>query len=157
MKNVIENYNLKMPKAILLLIALIAAAFIILPLKNILLGLYNWHIRQPETIHGVIELAVLFLVELIFIIKLKKASVIMNIIIIGTLLYMQNHQALIPMIAAVCYFEMIIAIGYSTRSILNISFDDDSFSYLIDFGIGVAVWGTGAIIISLLGFGTFNY
>ena len=74
--------SLKMPKAILLLIALIAAAFIILPLKNILLGLYNWHIRQPETIHGVIELAVLFLVELIFIIKLKKASVIMNIIII---------------------------------------------------------------------------
>ena len=146
----------KLPVYIWILICVNTFIFLFFPVKNILIGVYSWHAKQPETIQGTIEILIVLFIQYLFL-GIKNERFKIAGVIAMFLLYLQNHQALVPMLAAVVYFEMIMQIGYALRKYLKVDCGQDGFSYLLDFVAGVALWGTFAIIVSLLGLGTFNH
>ena len=141
-------------KEIILIISLI---FVLIPMKTIWLDLYSWHIQQPQYIQGGIEIISLYLIMFCCVAFLDNKKTKTGMIIILSFGYLRLHQALIPLLTAIVYFEMIISIGYSTRYLLKIKFENNGVSYIYDFLIGTIIWGVFAIFFSLFRLGTFNY
>ncbi|BAU26509.1 hypothetical protein DFP93_108110 [Aneurinibacillus soli] len=124
--------------------------------KNILFDVYKWHIVQPESVQGGIELVVLFLFLSFCASKLDHKGLFLFIILISTGLYLRLHQVLEPAVAALFYFEIIIFFGGTVRRLVGISKRNKIIDYFDSCVIGLSFWGFFAIFLSLLGHGTFH-
>lgn len=134
--------------------SIVALVFQILPIKNILMGVYKWHLSQPETIQGGLELIIVFIIACVISIYIDNNKFKLMGLIVLVSIYLRLHQVLIPGIVAVIYFEMIISIGKFVYKVININ--NTTKKYINYFIIGISLWACIAIFISLIGHGTFN-
>ena len=122
--------------------------------KNILYGVYGWHIIQPESIQGGIELVAIFTISIILVLYMKN-KLISTLGILGlSLIYLKAHQVLIPVLTAAIYLEVILFFGRAVIKFLKIG-NRKGIKFVFDsLVVGIVSWGILAISLSLLGFGT---
>lgn len=140
------------------LIFFISITFNLFSLKNILLGVYSWHIQQPETIQGGAEVLVLFLLFCFLSLgfRLKPKLSFLSIILLS-LLYLKLHSVLFAAILAFVYLEVILNIGRASIKIFFRSSSNEKFDNLFNsFIVGVTIWSFLALLLSLIGIGGFN-
>ncbi len=137
------------------LIAVIAIASIlsIIPFYIMVIkGVYHWHSLQPQFVQGGIELCVAMILMCIGW-AINKKRLFVPVIIISCI-YLSVNGVVIPVMTALIYIIMLCYIGYSFSSVDK---SDNGILKLIKaFIAGISIWGCGAIIFSLLGFGTIN-
>lgn len=137
------------------IILALAAAFVVLPIRNILLGVYSEYLQRLSITEGIKEIAIVYLFGVILIFAINSKLLRSVCLLLISLLFMQNHQFLIPYLVAIVYIEMIISIGSSVKKICKFRIENEYLDYLSSFVLGVAVWGVAAIVFSLLGKGNF--
>jgi hypothetical protein len=121
--------------------------------RNIIYKVYEWQIVQPETISGLAEVTILFLIFCL-IIYFMRSSWSTLLIVITSLLFLIFHGLILPVIVCGLYFESIISIGrFTTKWLFK---KERTKEYLIFFLIGLLVWSLVSMVCSLLGFGSFN-
>jgi len=135
----------------------VALAFQVPPAQNVLLGLYAWHIRQPETVHGVLEAVGLFaaLAATVWLGRGRRWTA--PAVAVLAALYLRLHQVLAPALLALLYFEIVLSIGRLVRAQRDEDAADGADAYLDDFAAGLAVWAACALILSVLGWGRFAH
>lgn len=144
-------------KVALTLICVLAAGCIAIPAYVFLWKAYAWHLKQPETVQGGIELLAVFAFFVIAVLKARPR--IGNLIIAAiALLYLQLHSILLPAAAALLYFESLIQIGGAIQRLIGTGNRHDCTlpAYLGRFLIGAASWILGALILSASGAGTIS-
>lgn len=123
-------------------------------LKNIIYKVYKWQLVQPETVKGLVEIAILFLLFCLMVYFLKKTWLKVMVVIVS-LVFLLFHGVLVPAVVCILYFESIISIGRSAyKSIFKKEINKSE--YMIFFLLGILLWSLVSIICSLLGFGSFN-
>lgn len=143
--------------SITLTILTLTVLFQALPIYHLFIrGPYNWHIKQPEVVQGGVELIIIFFILSILqlILKNKKILLYLLFIIIGG--YLIIHKVLIPVAAAIIYFEIIISFGFWLMKCLKMKKCEELIDYIIAFTVGTAFWSVFAIILSAAGFGRFQ-
>ncbi|MGG2053014.1 hypothetical protein ABFY48_01350 [Lysinibacillus pakistanensis] len=137
------------------LIIVISSFFQFVVFQNILLDIYGWHLSQPESIQGGVELLILIL-AFSLIILIVSPYISLPLVFFLSLLYLKFHQVLVSTIVSYTYMECIIVFGGCILSIFRISRGKNISNYLAYFTVGLSFWSMFAIILSLLGKGTFN-
>lgn len=125
-------------------------------IKNILYGVYRWHFVQPETIQGGLELIVLLFCMIVFntVVNLeRKVALGVNILLI--IVYLKLHQVLLPVLTVYLYIEIIFFIGKTLLIKLNQYKEKCLFSIINSFMVGFSIWSICALLLSILGQGTF--
>lgn len=135
------------------IIVMVMLPFLVLPIKNILLGTFKWHIQQPESWQGMIEIAI-FMGILVTILQLTKGIYKIILFWATIILYMMLNGVIIPVFIAYVYLESVKHIGYVVKGKLNIKLSINK--HIIDFVIGIIVVSFCMIIMSLLGLGTIS-
>lgn len=103
----------------------------IIVFENILIDVYKWHLKQPETIEGFIQ-TILILLSFLVISRFVSKKYRLFLICLVTILYLMNTNLLLPVLAAVLYFEVIISIGiFITKKYYQKSLNDDSLIYYL--------------------------
>ncbi|MFI2859230.1 hypothetical protein ACH6EH_19225 [Paenibacillus sp. JSM ZJ436] len=139
------------------LIVLLSLIFNFFSFKNILFDVYKWHIVQPETVHGAIEIALFGISMFLCLLNFSKSILVRMLFICLIMVYLQLHQVLLPAALSVIYFEMIISIGFSVLFIQTKAKSKRSLlNYLKAFLIGFMTWCIIALICSLVGYGSFD-
>lgn len=138
-------------------IVILGIIFLAFPIKDILIGTYLWGLSQKTVTQGIVEIGIVCLTGVTLILTVNNNSLRTVFLILISSLYMQNHQFLIPYLAAIIYLEMISNIGTSIRKICKLRVENQYLDYLSSFVVGIAVWGTAAIVFSLLGKGNFTW
>ncbi|MDD1504956.1 glycosyltransferase family 39 protein [Lysinibacillus sp. CNPSo 3705] len=140
----------------ILLFILCALLFQIIVFDNILIDVYSWHLKQPETIEGGILLLILLfcyvLVNRYF--KTKYSFVIVALI---TMLYLINSNLFVPTVLTILYFEVFFSIGscINRKFYKHINNNNISF-YLKSFLVGFVVWAAINLFLSLIGYGSIS-
>lgn len=138
-----------------IVILLIALVFILFPIKDILIKTFSPYFGRPEINQGLMEIGIVFFAGIIIIIGISNKTVKCLLLMGLALLYLQNHQFLLPFFAAILYIELIISIGTAVRRICKFRIENRCSDYLESFIFGVAFWGAEVIIFSLCEKGTF--
>ncbi|WPK12478.1 hypothetical protein R6U77_01930 [Lysinibacillus louembei] len=150
------NQQKRINLAILLFVVIVIACFFqFMVIKNILLDVYGWHLSQPESIQGGIELLILMLVFTL-VIWFFKPQLSLFLVFLLSLFYLKFNQVLVSTIVSYTYIECIIVFGGCILSIFRISRGKNISNYLAYFTVGLSFWSMFAIILSLLGKGTFD-
>ena len=141
--------------AALLAVVASAAVCIALPWRDLLSKAFVWHLHQPDTVQGGIELLAFFCgLSLAFTLIRPRRLGVAILILIGSL-YLQMHSVLVCALAALVYLETLIGLGGLIHKALCTRADLSRFEgYLGSFIVGTAAWTVGALILSSLGFGT---
>lgn len=140
-------------------VLLLSIIFNYLSIKHILLEVYKWHLHQPQTYQGGIEISVLFIIFCVSNYALRsyrKTNIFIWFLL--SILYLRLHATDVPVLTAIVYFEMIMSLGNSLKKLLKIeeNENDSIQKYLTNFVLGISVWCLFAIILSGLGFGNYN-
>jgi hypothetical protein len=153
----IKINNIKRQTMIMyILIFFVSFIILALPIKNILMGTYSWHIKRDAVIQGLIELFIYFIASL-FIIKFINNKKILIISILSILcFYLQAHSALFAFIIIWLYFEIIIQIGNIIKILLLKENTETLESYLTSFLIGFIIWSAIAIFCSFINEGSIK-
>lgn len=132
-------------------VLILTAVFTIVPLYLIIFGTYKWHVAQPEFIQGGMELLVFGVIMLL---ALKKFPVKKSICIVFiSAIYLSMNGVILPFLIDYLYFEILIYVGTVINSLKKEIMHSDIGE---NFITGVAVWGTGAVLCSLIGIGSIN-
>lgn len=124
---------------------LICLALSVIPFYNIE-NVYSWHIKQPEFVQGGIMLVSLGILMILVWLFYKK---IVIPYIVLTSVYLYFHGVLLPVAVMVLYIAMYMYFGRCICKEVK-----SRYFLSIYFLYGVCLWGTGAVIISLFGYGT---
>ena len=144
-----QNYK-NVLKSVFLFI--IVSIFAFVPCYNMLIkGVFNWHIHQKEFYEGAIELVVYGILMTFVYIVLRKN--VLFPLIFFSIIYLCVSGVIIPVCIDLIYFEAIIFVGHSFFKFIAKNQKSD---YIKDFLAGVSVWGTVAIIMSLIKHGTIT-
>jgi len=120
--------------------------------KMVGVGVYNWHIHTDEVRNGFCFLAIFVLSAGVFAkIFLKKSAVSLILIVSFALIKL---GLFIPYIIAYLYIEAICYIG---DAILKRVIFRKNEAFFTQFIVGLCVWLTFAIIISILGIGRIEH
>ncbi|MFJ7736043.1 hypothetical protein ACIQ2D_06815 [Lysinibacillus sp. NPDC097287] len=147
-----KRINLKIS---LFVIIVISSLFQFVAFENIIVDIYGWHLSQPETIQGGIELLILLLVFALVILVFKP-YISLFLVFLLSLLYLKFHQVLVSTIVTYTYIECIIVLGGCILSIFKISRGKNISNYLAYFVVGLSFWSMFAMFLSLLGKGTID-
>lgn len=134
-----------------LFLGILLLLFTVLPIKNILLGVYKWHIQQPESWQGGIEISIfMFLITCVlnFSKERYKSFLLWGIIAI----YFMLNGVIIPVIVGYLYLEAVKNIGRVTKNKLHIEMPLNN--HIIDFIVGMVIVSFSMIIMSLFGLGS---
>ena len=115
-------------------------------------GIYCWRLSQPEFYQGGIEVCLaMVLIYLGWLINKKRLFAPMIII---SCIYLSINGVIIPTLTAFLYIGILLYIGY----VFKTSDQEDGLilKSMKAFISGIAIWGLGAIILSLLNKGTIN-
>ncbi|MDA3733215.1 hypothetical protein PBV87_17190 [Niameybacter massiliensis] len=135
------------------IITILLLPFILFPIKNILLGVYRWHIQQPESWQGLIEVCIIIgLLTIILKFIQRKYKVVLFWITIA--IYLMLNGVIIPVIITYLYLEGVKHIGHITKDKLKINAPLNN--HILDFIIGIITVSLCMIIMSLLGIGTIS-
>jgi hypothetical protein len=150
------------PKAVtgaLILICFLAAVFIGIPAYSFLWRFYAWHLKQPETVQGGIELLVVFLILAAAVVLIRLPRLRSIILAFIAMLYLQLHSILLPAALGWLFLESLVQTGSAIRRLIRAgdSQNCDIPSYLGRFVVGVAGWTSGAILLSAFGLGSLSY
>lgn len=133
------------------LVIVVSCVLAIVPFYSMLfMGVFNWHLHQPEVWQGGIELFCFGLLMVVFKIFLKKNSIPL---VFFSSVYLSMNGVIIPVILDLLYFEIIMFIGHV---FLHFFKKDEAESILKKLLAGIIIWGTFAIIFSLLRFGSIE-
>ncbi|WP_153062618.1 hypothetical protein [Metasolibacillus meyeri] len=151
------NFSINKKAYFFVFFAIIALLMQIIVFENILIDVYKWHLKQPETIEGFIQ-TILILLSFLVISRFVSKKYRLFLICLVTILYLMNTNLLLPVLAAVLYFEVIISIGiFITKKYYQKSLNDDSLIYYLRaFFVGFIIWGIIVLTFSGLGLGTIN-
>lgn len=112
-------------------------------------GIFAWHVRQREFYLSGIQCLIFVFVEFILSVMKKEKTIL---IIFGfSFLFMLMQGIIIPFMTVYIYCEMICFIGFFINQKKN-----DKYGIISNFLVGLSVWGSVAIICSVLKFGTIN-
>lgn len=140
-----------------IVILVTSICFNLFSVKNILYNVYKWHLVQPESIQGGIEIICFYIALLICLLNITKKSYIKFIFLILVAIYLQLHQVLLPAILGLLYFEIIISVGFSVKYFFKNSTENLDFrDYLTSFLVGFITWSIITLSSSLLGYGSFT-
>ncbi len=143
----------KKNKWLCICISLIAIVFAFFPVYSAMVkGVFRWHISQPALWKDALELVIYLFVILISAV-FKKNQKGMITLIVGAV-YLLSVGTLSQCIVSYVYIEIILCIGRSFLSVFTKC--KKLYSVGIHFLTGTIVWGTLAIILSLLKHGTIN-
>ncbi|WP_025847904.1 hypothetical protein [Paenibacillus ehimensis] len=157
-ENLNKSYSLK---TILLFafFAFFAMVYQIIPIKNVLYDVYKWHISQPQTFYGIIELLIFFFFLSVGAYYLKN-NLLKFFVYLIIFFYLFMHDVLLSSIVGVLYFETIIMFGFFIIKLTVKSIETNrKFSlnhYIISFIVGFIGWQLCALGLSLIGYGTFT-
>ncbi len=136
------------------LAAPIAAVFVLLPPGKLLGGVYRWHLQQPSSVDGGAELICVALLCFAFVRFIRDWRMAFGAISALCALYLQLHQVLLPALAALLLFEILVQVGGAARSLLRSEADSATLQDQLDcWVIGLAIWPACAVVASLLGVG----
>lgn len=139
-----------------ILFLIFSVVFNFYSLKNILFGVYNWHIKQPETIQGGTEIIFLFLILCLMSVLLRKWKLVMFIAVsLLSLTYLKLHSVLFAALLSIIYLEAILSIGRMAIKLLKLNVKKGLDLVFVSFLIGIITWSFFALILSLLGYGGF--
>jgi hypothetical protein len=140
----------------LVLIGLAAVLCIAIPAYIFLGKVYLWHLKQPETVQGGLELLTVFLALVLASVLIPARKISSLIALLLTMLYLQLHSMLLPGAVALLYMECLIQIGGAVQRLIRMENGPGSVlgSYLGRFLVGAASWIVGALVLSALGIGT---
>jgi hypothetical protein len=137
-----------------ILAAPIAAIFVLLPPLMLFGGIYRGSLRKPSVLEGGIELLSLSLLLVASLRLLRDRRVALGAVAALSGLYLQLHQALLPALAALLLFEILVQVGGVARSLLRSEADSATLQDQLDcWVIGLAIWPACAVVASLLGVG----
>ena len=143
----------KKNKWLCICISLIAIVFAFFPVYSAMVkGVFRWHISQPALWKDALELMIYIFVILISAL-FKKSQKGMITLIVGAV-YLLSVGSLSQCIVSYVYIEIILCIGRSFLSVFTRCKKLNSVG--INFLIGTVIWGTLAIVLSLLKHGTIN-
>jgi hypothetical protein len=150
------------PKAVtgaLILICLLAAVFIGIPAYSFLWQFYSWHLKQPETVQGGIELLVVFLILAAAVALIRVPRICSVILAFIAMLYLQLHSILLPAAVGWLFLEALVQTGSAVQRLVGVGDQQncDIPSYLGRFVVGVAAWTSGVILLSAFGLGSISY
>lgn len=140
-------------------LVILGAAFIGIPVYTLLIKVYSWHLKQPETVQGGLELIAVFLLLAGSALWIRRPG-ICGILILGIAgLYLQLHSILVPAVVAFLFFCCLLVVGGATQRIIRAGdwAGGSIRSILRKFIAGVSSWTLGALILSLIGFGTIPH
>jgi len=135
---------------------LIAVLVQVVVFDNILINVYSWQLKQPETIEGGILLLII-LFSYILINRFINTSYSLVLVALITVLYLMNTNLLLPIVLTILYFEVFFSIGsyVNVKMYANTNRDELAF-YLRSFLIGFVIWCIINLVLALIGFGTIN-
>jgi hypothetical protein len=136
------------------LAAPIAAVFVLLPPGKLLGGVYRWHLQQPSSVDGGAELICVALLCFASVRFIRDWRLALGAVSALCALYLQLHQVLLPAVAALLIFEILVQVGGAARSLLRSEADSATLQDQLDcWVIGLAIWPACAVVASLLGVG----
>jgi hypothetical protein len=140
----------------LVLIGVVAAACIAISGYIFFGKIYPWHLRQPETVQGGLELLTAFLALILAAVFIPRRRISSLVVFLLTMLYLQLHSMLLPGAVALLYMEFLIQIGGAVQRLIRMNDGQGTGlqSYLGKFLVGAASWIFGALVLSALGIGT---
>lgn len=141
-------------KFINICIIVLSLLFQIIPMYKLFIkGVYNWHIRQPETIEGVIEI-IFYIICFSIVNYYFKDKKFILITISLSVFYLYNHGVILPFILSVLYFETLILIGRMIINIFSIKTGISNRKFIYEIVFGICFWIFIALLLSLLKHGT---
>lgn len=120
-------------------------------IRIMLLGVYKWHSTQAMFWQGGIELIFFGIAMFVLWIIMKKKTILPMLLL--SILYLSMNGVILPVLLTALYLECLQFIGAAFLSFQTKSMTKD---ILKRFVAGISIWGTGAIILSLLGHGLIN-
>ncbi|MBP1934769.1 hypothetical protein [Ammoniphilus resinae] len=143
---------------IAVLIIFSSLVFQLIPIKTILIDVYSWHLIQPASYQGGVELIATYLLLILTVVFFKnnKVATLFSVVTIS-FLYLRMHQAFVPTILALFYFEIIFSIGCFVLRILKLKEQYRGLSdYYEYFVVGFSLFMFFTITISFFNYGGFN-
>jgi hypothetical protein len=121
-----------------------------LTLRNVVLGQFRWHVSQPASTQGGLELlAVLAIMGL----AARRPRRFAPVVALVSALYLRLHLVLEVAVVSWCYLEALLQIGSAVLSLARATQRAGIGSFLQRFVAGVAFWALAAFTVSLAGFG----
>ena len=147
--------KIKKENILVLFFFILAFFFQIYPFEKLFIkGIYNWHIQQPETVEGLIEITIYFFLLTIINLFFER-RVFIFLLVSMIIFYFYNHGTLVPMLLAIIYFESLILSGRNLLNFFKIRVNI-SRKIFYEFIFGMCFWMLVIIFISALGFGTIR-
>lgn len=141
----------------IVIIGFLAAICIALPAYYLLADVYAWHLKQPETVQGGIELLAVFMIlGLTALVKGIPRFCAIAIILVS-MLYLQLHSVLLTAAVAWVFLECLILMGNAVLKLMKIGGSNRGLqSYLIRVVTGIALWTLGALLLSAFRLGSIS-
>ncbi len=138
------------------IIGLLAAICIALPAYFFLWKTYAWHLKQPETVQGGIELLVIYLILALVAMVKRVPWFATAVVLILSMLYLQIHSVLLAAAVAWVLLECLIQVGSAVQRLARAEDgrSQDIRHYLLRMITGIAAWTFGALLLSAFGLGT---
>lgn len=153
-----SSLNSRLPQirqiAFVAIFVALAAIFILYTAWQLaVVGPFQWHIRQPETVQGGIE-ALVMIAALASIQCLSNARIRLIASLVVSEIYLRRHAVDFAVVIDLAYVEALIAIGCVAMKLQSGSLPERTFDYLRCFVLGLSIWSVAAWGISALGLGT---
>lgn len=133
-----------------ILIVLVTLIMILIPIKNIFLdGIYNWHVQQEWFYKSGLQCIFIFIAT--YICAMIRKSNVSEILFFSGIVFLIMQGVIIPALTVYAYFEAICFIGFVFASRI---FKNNNI--IVNFVIGLSVWGALGIVFSLAKHGTIN-
>ncbi len=140
-------------------IALLAGICIYIPAYVFTQKIYAYHLKQPETIQGGLELLVLFIVSGLAACCIRRSSLVTIVIAVLAGLYLQVHSILLTAALGLLFLEALMQIGGAVLRLFRLQ-DPKACSlqaYLARFIVGISAWIVGALLFSACGSGSIAF
>jgi len=153
----IKNLKLNEKLALVILVGLAILFQVITFINTFIGGIYSWHISRPQVYEsGIIVLSIFVFLTIVSVFS-KKVNVFAIINLLVILIFLRLYGCLIPALATIVYFEIIISVGLFTKKIFGQRSTYTGLNYINSFTIGLVIWLLCALFLSMIGAGRFNH
>lgn len=118
-------------------------------------GPYSWHIAQPQSWQGGIEVLVLAL----FVVSgfhINRRWAFWALVVVPAALYARRHAFDVALLIDVAYLEIIVALGFRVQRWRGADEKPNAIDYLHAFATGFLTWSLCAWVASALDFGSIH-